>query len=144
LSNARSTFAFIRSLNYAVPIWGIEREEELDEFLALEKDPPALDAEMLQVIEKDRAELSGAFCRGCGYCMPCPAGIEINVSARVMFLIKRSRSEQYLVPEWREKMDRIDGCISCGQCAERCPYELDPPALLKKQLSEYRAFAASR
>jgi predicted aldo/keto reductase-like oxidoreductase len=144
LTNARSTFAFLRSLNYAVPIWGIERPEELEEFIELERNPPALDAEILKTIEKDRAELSGSFCRGCGYCMPCPAGIEINVSARLMFLIKRSRFEQYLTPEWQEKMARIDGCLSCGQCAARCPYELDPPALLKKQLSGYRAFLASR
>ena len=144
LTNARSTFAFLRSLDHAVPIWGIERMEELEEFIELEKNPPALDAAMMKIIEADRAELSGTFCRGCGYCMPCPAGIEINVSARLMFLIKRSRFEQYLTPEWQEKMGRIEGCIACGQCAERCPYELDPPAMLKKQLKEYRAFLAAR
>ena len=34
---------------------------------------------------------------------------------------------------------RIDptACIECGLCKERCPYELDVPALLKRQLAEY-------
>lgn len=144
LTSAKSTFAFLRSLDHAVPIWGIERMEELEEFIELEKDPPALDADMMKIVEADRAELSGAFCRGCGYCMPCPAGIEINVSSRLMFLIKRSRFEQYLTPEWQEKMERIEDCIACGKCAAQCPYELDPPAMLKKQLKEYRAFLAAR
>ena len=33
---------------------------------------------------------------------------------------------------------RINDCIECGLCKERCPYELDVPALLQRQLAEYR------
>lgn len=140
LTDARSAFAFIRSVGWAVPIWGIERPDQLEEFIALEADPPELDKELRKRIEADRAELASAFCRGCGYCLPCPAGIEINMAARVMLLLRRMPAERFLTPEWRDKMEKIDGCISCGECAERCPYELDPPAMLKKQLAEYRAF----
>ena len=74
ITNAASTFAFLWQFENVVPIWGIQKEEELDEFLALEKNPPALDENMLRIIENDRAELAGSFCRGCGYCMPCPPG----------------------------------------------------------------------
>ena len=37
-------------------------------------------------------------------------------------------------------MSRIDDCIECYQCSERCPYELDTPALLKKMQAEYNAY----
>jgi aryl-alcohol dehydrogenase-like predicted oxidoreductase len=141
ITKASSTFAYLRSLEWPLPIWGIEKEWQLEEFLELEADPPTLDDAMRAVIAKDRAELSGSFCRGCGYCMPCPVGIEINTAARITFLMRRSRYEGFLAPEWRAKMDLIESCQNCGQCRSRCPYELDTPMLLKAQLKEYRELA---
>ncbi len=144
ITNAASTFAFIRDAGYAVPIWGIETEAELDEFIALERNPPAYDAAMKKAVEKDRRELSGSFCRGCGYCLPCPAGIEINTAARLSFLMKRSRFEPFISEEWQAKMALIETCTECRQCADKCPYELDTPALLKTQLSLYREFCRQK
>ena len=140
ITNAASTFTFLRQYDNVVPIWGIEKETQLDEFIALEKNPPQLDAAMWQVIEKDRVELGGSFCRGCGYCMPCPVGIEINTAARMLFLLKRTRFEQYIDNKWKEKMELINQCLECGQCKSKCPYDLDTPNLLKKMLGEYREF----
>lgn len=144
ITNAASTFAFIRDAGYAVPIWGIETEAQLDEFIALEHDPPAYDAAMRESVKRDRAELAGSFCRGCGYCLPCPAGIEINMAARLIFLMRRSRFEPFISEEWRGKMALIDSCTECGQCAAKCPYELDTPELLKKQLVLYKLFCRER
>jgi hypothetical protein len=50
ISRVPPTFAFIRSFPSVLPIWGIQRESELEEFLALEADPPPLDAAMLAAI----------------------------------------------------------------------------------------------
>jgi aryl-alcohol dehydrogenase-like predicted oxidoreductase len=141
LTNAAAAFAFVRGHEGVLPIWGIEREAQLDEFLALEADPPEFDDAMRELIERDRAELSGSFCRGCGYCLPCPAGIEINMAARMTYLMRRSRFELYVTPEWRAKMELIDSCTSCGSCRKKCPYGLDTPALLKSQLAGYRELA---
>jgi uncharacterized protein len=141
ITKAGSTFAYLRSLEWPLPIWGIEKEWQLAEFLAFEADPPPLDDAMRELIAKDRAELSGSFCRGCGYCLPCPVGIEINTAARITFLMRRARYQDYVTPEWGAKMDLIESCKNCGQCRSRCPYELDTPALLKAQLKEYRELA---
>lgn len=140
LVNASSAFAFLRQYGNVVPIWGIQREWELDEFLSLEQDPPVLDEKMLKIIEKDRVELAGAFCRACGYCMPCPAGIEIPISARIMLLMKRAPYQPFLSDEWKNKMSLIHNCIDCGQCKSKCPYELDTPVLLKNMLTAYEEF----
>ena len=66
ITNARTTFAFMKQHPWVVPIWGIQRESELKEFLELEKNPPVYDEEMKKLIARDRAELAGNFCHGCG------------------------------------------------------------------------------
>ena len=52
---------------------GIQHEWELDQWLELSRRDPALTPELEAVIEKDRRELAGSFCRSCGYCLPCSA-----------------------------------------------------------------------
>lgn len=143
ITNASPTFAFLRQYENVVPIWGIQFEAELDEFLALEQAPPVLDNEMWKVIERDRAELSGAFCRGCGYCLPCPVEIPINMAARMSLLVRRMPYQRFMTDEWKARMERIAECTECGECRERCPYDLDTPELLKRQLTEYREFYAN-
>ena len=123
-----------------VPIWGMQRMEELDEWLrAAEVDRP-MDDELRAVIEADRQVLVGAFCRGCGYCMPCPAGIEINNCARMDMLLRRSPWRQYYTPAWTEKMERIEDCLGCGQCAAQCPYGLNPAEILPRMLADWRTY----
>lgn len=140
LNNAAACFAFMQQYPTVVPIWGIQRQEELDEWLALDRSGAGLTEELKAVIEKDRAELVGSFCRSCGYCLPCPAGIDIPQSARMAQLLRRSPYEQYLSDTWYEKMHRIEGCLHCNACKGRCPYNLDTPSLLQANLQDYDQF----
>lgn len=133
-------FAFLRQYPNLVPIWGIQRMTELDELLALDANPPALNDEMWAIIENDRRELAGDFCRACGYCLPCPQKIPIPMAARIGLLVCRMPYQQFLSEGWHEQIHRIENCKDCGECRSRCPYGLDPPALLKKALVEYDAF----
>ena len=118
------------------------REKELDEFLSYIDNPPRMDAEMSAVIAHDREELCGEFCRGCGYCMPCPAGIEINNCARMSLLLRRSPSAEHLSPAGQAKMKKIEGCLHCNQCKAKCPYGLDTPALLARNYEDYKRVLA--
>lgn len=137
----RSDVAYAYLAQYPVaPIWGIQRMSELEEFLSYNDNPPPLDEERLAYIEEERRSLAGDFCRGCGYCMPCPVGIEINNCARMSLLLRRSPAELQLTPAVQEKMKKIEDCLDCGQCKAKCPYGLDTPALLKKNLEDYKTF----
>jgi aryl-alcohol dehydrogenase-like predicted oxidoreductase len=137
----RSDVAYAYLAQYPVaPIWGIQRMSELEEFLSYNDNPPTLTEERLAYIEKERAELAGDFCRGCGYCMPCPVGIEINNCARMSLLLRRSPAALQLTPAVQEKMKKIEDCLDCGQCKAKCPYGLDTPTLLKKNLEDYKTF----
>lgn len=138
ITNSAAAYAFAAQFDHVLPIWGIQREEELDEFLSYMDNPPVLTGELKAVMEQDRKELVGDFCRSCGYCMPCPVGIEILNCARMSQLIRRSPSAALLTPETQAKMKKIEDCLHCGQCASKCPYHLDTPALLQKNLEDYR------
>ena len=137
----RSDVAYAFLADYPVaPIWGIQKESELSEFLSYNENPPSMTEEMKAFIEKERAELAGEFCRGCGYCMPCPVGIEINNAARMTLMIRRAPEAAQLSDKNRAMMAKIEECIGCGQCASKCPYGLDTPNLLKRNLEDYKTF----
>ena len=127
-----------------VPIWGVQHEWELDQFLSCVREAPQLTPEYQAVIGKDRSELAGDFCRGCGYCMPCAAGIEINNCARMSLLLRRSPSAPYFTPEWQEKMRKIEDCRHCDVCKKKCPYGLDTPELLKQNYEDYKEILAGK
>ena len=120
-----------------VPIWGVQHEWELDQFLACVKESPTMTAEYQAVIEKDRAELTGSFCRSCGYCMPCPVDIQINQCARMSLMLRRMPAADYLTEHWQGEMKKVENCLHCGQCAAKCPYGLDTPQLLQENYQEY-------
>lgn len=144
ITNSAAAYAYLSQYDNVLPIWGVQREAELDEFLSYIENPPTMTEEIKALIDKDRAELLGEFCRGCGYCMPCPVGIEINMCARMSLLLRRAPSAGYLGEEWQEKMGKIEACLHCNQCKGKCPYELDTPTLLAKNLEDYKNVLAGK
>ena len=98
-----------------------------------------------ELIEKVKAEIKKNVkvgCTGCGYCMPCPAGIEINNCARMSLMLRRAPSDAQLTPEMQEKMKKIENCLHCNKCKSKCPYGLDTPALLQKNYEDYKRVLA--
>lgn len=140
ITDSKKAYAYIAEYDNVEPIWGVQRENELDEFLLYNDNPPALTKEMLDEIENDKKQLSGNFCRGCGYCMPCPAGIKINDCARMSLLLRRAPKEGFLTEAWQENMKKIEDCIHCNQCMSKCPYGLNTPELLLKNYEDYKTF----
>ena len=140
LTNARACYAFMNQFDNVVPIWGIQRLSELDEWLAVGREDVRMDEEIGAFIRQERKELMTTFCRSCGYCMPCTVGIEIFNCARMNMLLRRMPWQQFVTPEWKAKMEKIRDCVHCGQCSSRCPYELDTPALLETMLEDYEEF----
>lgn len=139
ITRAEAAYAFLKDYPVA-PIWGIQRERELDEFLAYNENPPVMTDEIRAYIEKEREELKGDFCRGCGYCMPCPVGIQINNAARMSLMIRRAPVDAQLSEASQAMMKKVEDCINCGKCKSMCPYGLDTPNLLKKNYEDFKTF----
>ena len=142
LNNAEACCAFMGQYDNVVPICGIQHEWELDQWLELAKREVKLTPELQAVIDHDRQELAGNFCRSCGYCLPCAAGIDIPQAARMSALLRRSPYQKYMSDEWYAKMHKIEECVHCDACKSRCPYGLDTPALLQLMLKDYDEFYA--
>lgn len=143
INNSKAAYAFMLQHENVLPIWGIQREHELDEFLSYQESEPTME-EVQHVIDADLKELQGEFCRGCGYCMPCPVGIEINNCARMSLMIRRAPSEAQLTEEMQAKMKKIEECLHCGKCAAKCPFGLDTPTLLEKNYKDYKEILAGK
>ncbi len=142
ITNAKAAYAFQAQYDHVLPIWGIQKEEELEEFLALQDNPPTMNEEVLKVIEADKEFLKGDFCRGCGYCCPCPMGIEIHTCARMSVMIRKANTKAYLSEAWQKKMEHTKTCVECRQCISKCPYELPIPEMLKKNYEDYQKILA--
>lgn len=140
ITNSAIAYAYLAQFDHVAPIWGVQRESELDEFLSYNDSSPILTEKMKEQIARDRKELSGNFCRGCGYCMPCPAGIEINTCARMSLLIRRAPQAPFLTKDWQDKMKKIEDCLQCNECIKKCPYGLQTPELLQKNYEDYKTF----
>ncbi len=144
ITNSAAAYAFLAQYDHVLPIWGVQREQELDEFLSYIENPPVMNEELAAVIAHDREELLGEFCRGCGYCMPCPVGIEINNCARMSLMIRRAPSDAQMTPAMQAKMKLIENCLHCGKCKSKCPYGLDTPTLLEKNYKDYCEILAGK
>ena len=138
INNSSAAFAWMTQFDNVLPIWGIQRMTELEEFLSFFENPAEMKGELLKTIEKDRAELAGDFCRGCGYCLPCPAGIKIYDCARMSLMIRRAPTKNWISEEWQEEMAKIENCIHCGKCHTKCPYGLNAAEILVKNLEDYK------
>jgi predicted aldo/keto reductase-like oxidoreductase len=142
ITRSDAAMAFMSQYENALPIWGIQRDRELDEWLSYMDETPDMTDERKDYIEKEQAELSGDFCRGCGYCMPCPMGIQINNCARMSLMLRRAPSKDWLNEKWQTEMKKIETCVNCRQCTKKCPYELSTPELLKKNYEDYKKVLA--
>lgn len=142
ITNSKAAMAFISQFDGAVPIWGIQRESELDEWLSYMDDTPQYSGDIKEFIENEKKSLSGDFCRGCGYCMPCTVGIQINQCNRMSLMLRRASSAGWLSEYWQSEMEKVSECIECGACMPRCPYGLNIPELLKKNLEDYHKVLA--
>lgn len=142
INKSNVAMAFMSSYDNVLPIWGIQKESELDEWLSYNQEVPHLDEEIQNFIAEEKQSLAKDFCRGCGYCMPCPMDIQINQCARMSLMLRRAPSKGWLSEEKQKEMMKIENCIECRKCMSHCPNGLNIPELLKKNLEDYKKVLA--
>ena len=106
----------------AIP--GMAEVSEVEENArAAEALSPLTQAEQ-EAIAGIRKELSGNFCRRCGYCAPCTVGIDIPSCFLFEGYLKRYDLAHWAKERYSGMKVKASACIGCGKCEARCPYEL--------------------
>ena len=101
-------------------------------------DAGELNEEDKAACQKIISELGKNFCRRCGYCAPCPQGI--NIPSNFLFA---NYLRHYGLAEWAKgryySMEKTaKDCIKCGVCETRCPYELPIREMLVKEAEDMK------
>jgi predicted aldo/keto reductase-like oxidoreductase len=114
---------FLLQYPQVAPDPGFEKIEEVEEVVQLASRAESLSSKDKIQIERLRKELGTRFCRRCGYCMPCPEGINIALLMTMDSIIKRMPPEAVI--GWlSEHVKTVDNCTECGQCESKCPYNI--------------------
>jgi hypothetical protein len=102
--------------------------------------PRTLTADELAVIDRVREAYSGSSpipCTSCGYCQPCPSGVDIPTifqiyNESIIYDDPRRGRGRYRGPDGLKEEQRADQCIECEECLEACPQKIPIPEWLKK------------
>ena len=136
IDNAEVAFKYLRAHSDVIPIPGFESAEQVDEIVSIYSQPNVIDGQDVEMMENYRSELGKNFCRRCEYCQPCPQGVMITPAMGYPTVARRI-SPPVAVEFCRKAMESIPLCTECGNCIERCPYELQIPDILKANYALY-------
>jgi uncharacterized protein len=138
IDKAALAFKFLRQYPDVIPIPGFDTVQSVDEIASIYEHPNTLEDRDIELIDKYRLELGRKFCRRCEYCQPCPNGVMITAAMSypiVAIRMSPAVSVQFL----KGPMETIQKCTECGECLEKCPYDLPIPDLLKRNYDLYES-----
>jgi predicted aldo/keto reductase-like oxidoreductase len=130
--DAELAFKFLNGYPDLVPIPGVERPEEIAEIVSVVAAGTVLEGKELERAESIAAALGRQFCRRCGYCEPCPQGVPVSACMLLESLEKRMLREVLIQGPIPMIAEKGPDCIECGECEEKCPYDLPIMAAVKK------------
>lgn len=99
------------------------------------------DAALIEQVKQEIAQKVKVGCTGCGYCMPCPRGVDIPGAFRCYNAVysegKRSGRRDYLqCTAFRKETSSASQCIDCGKCESHCPQQIEIRRELKNTAAE--------
>ncbi|WP_352418735.1 aldo/keto reductase [Proteiniborus sp.] len=133
ITNAELSLRFIlenKSVSVAIP--GMDSIEQIKENARVGNEYRKLNDTERDIILTEAKELGTEFCRRCGYCAPCPQGIDIPSQFLIEGYYSRYNLKDWAKERYMEFSSKASDCIECGQCETRCPYDLPIRDMLKK------------
>ena len=142
-SSAETALRFVLSdTNISCALSGMGTMAMVEENAEIASRPNALtDAEKAAVLAsmEEKKKLAELYCTGCGYCMPCPQGVDIPKNFEIMNLhrvygLTAAAKERYsnLGKNWDKDSMPASSCVECGLCEEKCPQHIE----IRKNLKE--------
>jgi predicted aldo/keto reductase-like oxidoreductase len=137
LSNATIAFKYLLQFPDVVPIPGIEKPHEIDEIVQILDGPWQMTEEEQGEMHRLREELGTRFCRRCDYCQPCEEEIPISMVMVSDSFAKRFPPERFFSGRIADNLAKAANCTECGDCEERCPYDLPIREILAERVEWY-------
>ena len=138
IEEAGPALRFVLSIPHIVPIPGSETLEKAHEnWKIFTEGYYSLTDKDKERIEAIRKEFDRQFCRRCDYCLPCTEKINIQFTMGLKSLVKRLGPNAQEVGWMKDLIEKARNCSGCGECLERCPYQLPIPDLIKENLTWY-------
>jgi predicted aldo/keto reductase-like oxidoreductase len=130
---------------------GMNDDKHIDENIRAAEDalPNSLTDEERAMFDRVREIIGAATkvpCTGCGYCVPCPAGVNIPMCFSLYndrHLHKRGKRQPYIVATAGfdgGKPSYASLCTGCGACEKKCPQQIPIRAHLKDAARELEGF----
>ena len=142
VGNACVCLKFLKAYPDLFPCIGIERPEEMQENLAIWEESEELSLADTAELKRLTELLGDKFCRGCGYCLPCPQNIPIPTVTFLKVFAKQMPRDEVVTSEHRQAVELAGECTECRKCVEKCPYSLEIPEMLKENIRFYEEFAS--
>jgi predicted aldo/keto reductase-like oxidoreductase len=141
LENGELCFKFLRQWPDVIPLAGFDAVEGVDQIADLYEADNVVSPEELAAMERYRTEIGQRFCRRCEYCQPCPQGVMVN-AAMIYPVIAHRMSPAKAANFSTKAMESVRNCVECGECVERCPYDLPIPEMIREHLAMYEEHLA--
>lgn len=134
-------FKFLRQWPEVIPLAGFDTPEGVDQIADLYTAENTVSDEDLAEMERGRQKIGQRFCRRCEYCQPCPQGVKVN-AAMIYPVIVHRMSPGKAARFSAKAMESVRNCTECGECVERCPYDLPIPEMIHEHLAMYEEHLA--
>jgi len=141
IDNGPLAFSFLRQHPEAIPLPGFDSEASVDEIVSLYTEENSIDETKQKRMEAYRHELGQRFCRRCEYCQPCPSGVMVTTAMGYPLIASRM-APQTAVQFAGQAMETVPLCEECGECEEKCPYDLSIMQMIREHYEQYREHKA--
>ena len=138
IQNGALSLKFIlQNPNVTVAIPGMDEVEQVTKNMAVLSDYDQFSESESTELAEIVAALGDAFCRRCGYCLPCPQGIDIPSQFLIEGYLTRYNLADWAIVRYNSLAVKADACVSCGICETKCPYNLPIRKMLRNVLTQF-------
>jgi len=134
IPKASLAMKYVLGYDDVLPDPGVESKEQIEEIIALVEGPSDLSPDEEAEMESLRTDLGTKFCRQCGYCQPCPNGVNISLIMIAPIMWKLWPRENLTSGWYTSAIKSGDLCVQCGECEDKCPYQLPIREMIKENL----------
>lgn len=139
IQNTELSLKYIVNSNLiSVAIPGMDSIEQVEKNAAIGKNIEPLTKEELEKLNEEVKELGNNFCRRCGYCKPCPEGIDIPNVFVFEGYVTRYNLPEYGKSRYESMPIKADACVRCRKCERKCPYNLPIVEKLKHAVKTFK------